>query len=112
VVPDGKGTGRSIVSEPQRASELVRSIIRDTGRKVARRGVASALDRVLAPVEREHCQVLSFRKGHLVVEVVSAPLYAELSGFRREEIRMRINELLPEQQVAVLQFRLGGSAHV
>jgi hypothetical protein len=105
-------SGRSIVSEPRRASELVRSIVRETGRRVARSGVTRALDEILAPAERECCQVLSFRAGRLLVEVTSAPLYAELCGFRREDIRARINGLLPEQQVAVLHFRLGGKANV
>lgn len=100
------------MSEPQRAGDLVRGIVREAGRKVARRGVSSALDRVLTADERQCCQVLSFRGGRLLVEVASAPLYAELSGFRREAVRTRINELLPDQKVAVLQFRLGGTAHV
>ena len=41
-----------------------------------------------------------------------APLFAELSGFRREEIRQRINQLVPEQPIAQLTFRLGGTGHV
>jgi hypothetical protein len=56
--------------------------------------------------------VLGCRAGKLVVEVDSAPLYAELSGFRRDEIRLAINQLLPEQPVAQLTFRLGGTGHV
>jgi hypothetical protein len=35
-----------------------------------------------------------------------------LTGFRREEIRKRINEAVPQKQVANLQFRLGGTGHV
>ena len=100
------------MSEPRRASELVRAIVKDAGRRVDRSGAARALDRILQPDERACCQVLSFRQGRLLVEVASAPLYSELSGFRRETLRTRLNQLLPGQQVAVLQFRLGGSAHV
>jgi hypothetical protein len=36
-------------------------------------------------------------------------LFAELSGFRREEIRQRINELVPDRPIAQLTFRLGGT---
>jgi hypothetical protein len=100
------------VSEPQRVGDLLKGIIRETGRRVSRSGAVRALDRLLTEDERQCCQVLSFRAGRLVVEVASAPLYAELSGFRRETLRTRINELLPDQKVAVLQFRLGGTAHV
>jgi hypothetical protein len=55
---------------------------------------------------------MGFRDGKLTLEVSSAPLFAELSGFRREEIRKRINEASPNKQVANLQFRLGGTGHV
>ena len=46
------------------------------------------------------------------VAVREAPLFAELSGFRREELRLAINALVQNQQVAQLQFRLGGTGHV
>ncbi len=55
---------------------------------------------------------MGFRDGKLTLEVSSAPLFAELSGFRREEIRLRINQAVPGRQVAQLQFRLGGTGHV
>ena len=54
---------------------------------------------------------MGFRDGKLTLEIDSAPLFAELSGFRREEIRARLNEQLPLRQVAQLQFRLGGTGH-
>jgi hypothetical protein len=47
-----------------------------------------------------------------VLEVDSAPLFAELSAFRRDEIRLAINQLLPQQPIAQLTFRLGGTGHV
>ena len=56
--------------------------------------------------------VVNALSAKLVVEVDSAPLFAELSGFRREEIRQRINQLVPEQPIAQLTFRLGGTGHV
>jgi hypothetical protein len=56
--------------------------------------------------------VLGCRDGKLTIEVGSAPLFAELSGFRREDLRLRINELVKDRPVAQLQFRLGGTGHV
>jgi hypothetical protein len=100
------------VSGPRRASDLLRGIVQDLDRGRSRRGLGEALDAVLSPQQREHCQVISFRNGRLLVEVASAPLYAELSGFRREQIRDQINQMLPERKIAELQFRLGGTAHV
>ena len=59
-----------------------------------------------------HCTVRGFRFFKLVVEVDSSPLYAELSGFRREEIRERMNEILTKRKVASITFRMGGTGHV
>ncbi len=100
------------MNEPKRASELLRGIVRELGRGVARRDVNEALDAALPPHQRSSCQVVAFRGGKLVVQVDSAPLYAELTGYRKEQLRTRLNELLPADKVAVLQFRLGGTAHV
>ena len=41
-------------------------------------------------------------------ELLENPL-PRLSGFRREEIRLRINELVPDEPIAQLTFRLGGT---
>jgi hypothetical protein len=90
----------------------VQQIVRDTGRMMSRSAFAQALDQILPTGQRELCQVVSFRGGKLLVAVDSAPLCAELSSFRREELRLRINEILPQRQVAQLHFRLGGTAHV
>ena len=100
------------MTEPRQAGEFLRDILHQAGRSKARSGYSSALDEILSPAQRPHCQVLGCRAGKLVVEVDSAPLYAELSGFRRDEIRLAINQLLPGQPVAQLTFRLGGTGHV
>ncbi|MCB9884447.1 MAG: DUF721 domain-containing protein [Planctomycetes bacterium] len=100
------------MAEPQRAGDFLKDILRQTGRSTARRAYAEALDKLLSPQLRDHCQIVGWRSNRLVVEVDSAPLYAELSGFRREELRLAINELLPEQPIAQLTFRLGGTGHV
>ncbi|MCA8949905.1 MAG: DUF721 domain-containing protein [Planctomycetes bacterium] len=100
------------MTDPQRAGELLRDILSEVGQGKRRNRFNRALDDVLSEAHRRHCQVVSFRGGKLVVEVDSAPLFAELSGFRREELRLSMNERLPEQPIAQLTFRLGGTGHV
>lgn len=79
---------------------------------MARSEFVEALDQLLPANQREHCQVISFKNGKLLIEVDSAPLYAEFCAFRREELRLRINDILTKTKVAQLGFRLGGTAHV
>ena len=98
--------------DPRHAGDFLRQIVRQVGRQRAGGAFADALDRVLSPAVRPHCEVMGFRDGKLTLEVDSAPLFAELSGFRREELRLAINALVQNQQVAQLQFRLGGTGHV
>lgn len=100
------------VAEPKPAADFLRAILRDAGKSKSRNAYNHALDQILSPTLRPHCQVIGCRAGKLVLEVDSAPLFAELSGFRREEIRQRINQLVPEQPIAQLAFRLGGTGHV
>jgi hypothetical protein len=100
------------VAEPQPVGDLLRDIVRQAGQSKARSAWHDALDQILGPQLRPHCQVVGCRAGRLVLEVDSAPLFAELSGFRREEIRLRINQLVPNQPIAQLTFRLGGTGHV
>ena len=100
------------MAEPQQAGDFLRDILRQAGRSKSRSAYNGALDQILEPRLRPHCQIVGCRAGRLVIEVDSAPLFAELSGFRRDEIRLRINQLLPEQPIAQLTFRLGGTGHV
>ena len=98
-------------SDPLAIGDLLKDIVKQAGSGKSRRVYLDALEQVLGPELAPHCQVLSSRKGRLVVELDSAPLYAELSGFRRDELRLRINELVPDQPIADLSFRLGGTGH-
>ena len=97
------------MNEPQHAGEFLKGILKQAGVDKWRAAFENALDRIMSEAQRPHCQVMGFRNGKLTIEVDSAPLYSELSGFRREEIRLAINELVPTRQVAQLQFRLGGT---
>ncbi len=98
-------------SNPLPIGDLLKDIVKQAGSGKSRRVYLDALDQVLGSELASHCQILSCRKGRLVVELDSAPLYAELSGFRRDELRLRINELVPDQPIAELNFRLGGTGH-
>ena len=97
--------------EPRPAGDFLRDILKQAGTGKSRRVYRDALDQLLGEQMASHCQILSTRASKLVVEVDSAPLYAELSGFRREELRQRINELAPDRPIAQLTFRLGGTGH-
>ena len=100
------------MSEPRQAGDLLRQIMQQAGRERGRGAYAAALERILPEAQRVQCRVLGCRDGKLTIEVGSAPLFAELSGFRREDLRLRINELVQDRPVAQLQFRLGGTGHV
>ena len=98
--------------EPRHAGELLRQIVRQAGRERGRGAFSAALDQILPAAVRPHCQVLGFRDGKLTLEIDSAPLFAELTAFGREDLRLRINQLLQDRPVARLQLRLGGTGHV
>ncbi len=100
------------LAEPKPAGDFLRGILQNAGRNKSRSAYNDALDTLLDARLRPHCQIVGARAGRLVVEVDSAPLFAELSGFRREELRRAINELVPEQPIAQLTFRQGGTGHV
>ena len=98
--------------EPERASDLLKGIIRAVKTEHNRSDLSSALEQVLGPDQSAHANVVGFRNGKLLVEVDSAPLCGELSGFRRDEIRERMNELLTKKKIAQITFRMGGTGHV
>ena len=98
-------------SGPLAIGDLLKDIVKQAGSGKLRRVYLDAIEELIGPELAPHCQILSCRKGRLVVQLDSAPLYAEFSGFRREELRIRINELVPDQPIADLTFRLGGTEH-
>ena len=100
------------MTEPKPIGDFLRDIVKQAGGGRSRRVYLDALEEILGPTLAPHCQILSCRAGKLVVEVDSAPLYAELVGFRRDEIRTRCNEILEPEQIAEIVFRMGGTAHV
>ncbi len=100
------------MSEPRRAADLLKEVLRSAQTQTGRWELSNALANVLEPTEAEHCHVTGFRAGKLVIEIDSAPLYAELTGFRREAIRLAMNERLEKQRIAQLIFRMGGTGHV
>ena len=100
------------MSKPQRAADLLKGILRGAQTRASRRELNDALERALGAEMAERCTVTGFRAGKLVVETDSAPLYSELTGFRREQVRRAMNETLVKQQIAQLVFRMGGTGHV
>lgn len=98
--------------EPRSVSDLLGGILRDVGHKKARVELQEALDAAVGPAAAPSCSVVGLRAGRLIVEVASAPLYAELSSFRADDIRRAINEHLGRPKVATILFRMGGTANV
>ncbi len=98
--------------DPLKPEDLLRGILKDARGDLKRTEFREALDEILGLEIAKHCHVRGFRSGKLVVEIDSAPLYAEFRGFRAEEIRLAINERLSKQKVALLVFRMGGTGHV
>lgn len=100
------------MSKPKRAADLLKEVLRIAQTQVGRRDLNEALGEAVGPRLADHCRVAGFRGGKLVVETDSAPLYSELTGFKREAIRLAMNKSLKRQQVAQLVFRMGGTGHV
>ncbi len=104
------------MKQPKHAGELLKGILKEVGTKASRARFTAALDTALGPELAEHAEVTGFRRGRLYVEVDSAPLFAEWTAFRREEIRSACNEALRNQkedgeQIAEIVFRMGGTGH-
>lgn len=98
--------------EPKRAADLVRGIVREAGAKTGRLELNRALRKALGRDSAEQCEVIGYHRGRLVVEVDCAPLFAELSGFRADQIRRSMNETLKTLKIAQIVFRMGGTGHV
>lgn len=98
--------------EPERVSDLLKSIIGDAKADANRRDLIEALEEVLGPDQSSQCQVRGFRNGNMIIEVDSSPLYSELTSFRRDEIRDGVNRILTKKRVAQITFRMGGTGHV
>jgi|RhiMethySRZTD1v2_1073278.scaffolds.fasta_scaffold250716_2 hypothetical protein len=95
---------------PRPVSELLERLMPELKEMAALSRWQEALDAELGAARAERCKVAGLRAGRLVVEVASAPLFAELSGFERERLRLAINERMKPRQIAKLVFRMGGTA--
>lgn len=100
------------MSQPRRASDLLRGILAGARPDVNHARIQEALEEVLGSEVCSHCQVVGLRSGKLHLQVDSAPLFAELRGFREEEIRTGLNDRLNHQKIAQVVFRMGGTGHV
>jgi hypothetical protein len=99
------------VKQPKHASDFLKGILKDVGSKASRARFTAALEHALGPELAEHAHVTGFRGGRLYVEVDSAPLFAEWTGFRQEQIREACNDYLDKEKVAQIVFRMGGTGH-
>jgi hypothetical protein len=75
-----------------------RAELESAWRKVAGEGVAA------------QTRVVGLRKGHLWVEVASAPLRSELAGFRKLELLEGLRQHYTRRHIADLRFLIPGSS--
>jgi hypothetical protein len=76
----------------------------------ARAELESAWRRVAGEGVAGQTRVVGFRKGHLWVEVASAPLRAELAGFRKAELLEGLRQRYTRRHIADLRFLIPGSS--
>lgn len=96
---------------PVAAGDLLKDLLKDVGSRSQRARYTDALRAAVGERLAEHVEVSGFRRGRLYVTVDSSPLYAELSGFRAEELRVACNEHLEDAPIAEIVFRMGGTGH-
>ncbi len=99
------------MAQPKRAADLLKGLMPELKAFSALTPYQDALDAALGAAKAPHCHVAGLRRGRLIVEVDSAPLYAELAGFARETLRQKLNEHVPKHPIAQLLFRMGGTSH-
>ncbi len=100
---------RWMVRDPKRPSDFLGGILRDAKNLATRSETQRVLAEVLGDEIADHCRIAGMSAGRLIVAVDSAPLYAELKGFRSEEIRLAMNERLKGRKLGHITFRPGRS---
>lgn len=98
--------------QPRSVGDFLPSLLRDLGHKRKRLELQEALEHAVGATAAPSCHVAGLRAGRLVVEVASAPLFAELRGFRADEVRQAINTELGRPVVSQILFRMGGTSNV
>ncbi|MEZ5966610.1 MAG: DUF721 domain-containing protein [Planctomycetota bacterium] len=98
--------------QPRSLGDFLPSILRDLGHKKRRAALQEALEHAVGESAAPSCHVVGLRAGRLVIEVASAPLFAELRGFRADELRQAINAELGRPEVTQILFRMGGTSNV
>ena len=94
---------------PKKPSDFLGKILKQARSVAAHADVASALERALGQDLGRHCRIAGVSSGRIVVEVDSAPLWAELQSFRREQLRQAMNEMLGNRKIAEIVFRMGAT---
>ena len=98
--------------EPNRPSDFLGRILKEARTVANHADTERALAMVLGSEAAEQCAVVGMSAGKLIVEVNSAPLFAELKGFRGEEVRQELNERLSGKTIGQITFRPGRSRDV
>ena len=97
---------------PKKPSDLLGKILKQARNVASLSDVTLALNKILGAELGRHCRVAGISAGRIVIEVDSAPLWAELQGFRREQLRRAMNKLMSSRKIAEIVFRMGASRNV
>ena len=97
--------------EPKKLGDVLHRMLPELKQFASLSAWQQALDAELGEIKAPHCHVAGLRQGKLYVEVDSAPLFAELSAFQKESLRLAINKRLEPKQISHLVFRMGGTSH-
>ena len=94
---------------PEAVGEILPRVMREAGVHRARKasGIGALWERAAGTEFAQETRPSTLRHGVLTVEVRSAPLLAELSGFRTQELLARVLAEDPSGRVTGLRFRLG-----
>jgi predicted nucleic acid-binding Zn ribbon protein len=94
---------------PEAVGAILARMLRDPSLRPPRRGrgVEDVWARAAGPELAEETRAATLRQGVLTVEVRSAPLLAELAGFRSQELLGRVTAEDGAGRIRGLKFRLG-----
>jgi hypothetical protein len=93
---------------PQRISNILSELMarRGYGRVQSTQAYEEAWRQAAGALAAQYTAIGSFRRGTLEVMVANSTLVQELT-FQKDAILKSLNELLPEQNIRNLRFRVG-----
>lgn len=94
---------------PESVGDILPRVMREAGVHRAKKasGIGALWERAAGAEVAAETRPATLSRGVLTVEVRSASVLAELSGFRKDELLARVLAQDPSGRVVSLRFRLG-----